>query len=315
MSARELVRNFLHAGLICGLFFSPLSFARQDDPHAMHTNVSSPPPSEHPDDSSDPRATGNSSMEQSDMQMQGGDAPEGARDPHAYSDGYTLTSGPYALPGPRQLKLADEYRFWSVLGDRFEYDADSEVTTFDLQGWYGTTYDRFVVKFEGSAVDGQLEESQTDLLWGHAVNAYFDTQLGVRLDQYNEGRNRQWLALGVQGLAPYWFELDMTVYLGEGGRTALSLEAEYELLFTQRLILQSRAEVAAYGKDDAVNGLGSGVSDAAVGLRLRYEFSRQFAPYVGVVWNGTFGGTADLARANGDATRDTRYIVGIRFWF
>ena len=92
-------------------------------------------------------------------------------------------------------------------------------------------------------------------------------------------------------------------------------EAEYELLLTQRLILQPRAELTAYGKDDAVNGLGSGLSDVALGLRLRYEFSRQFAPYVGVEWNGTFGATADQARANGDATKDTRYVAGIRFWF
>ena len=315
MNVPELVRNILHVGLISGLLFSSLSFARQDDPHAMHTNVSNLPPSEQPDNSSDPRATDHASMEQSDMQMQGGDAPEGARDPHAYSGGYTLTSGPYAMSGPRQLKLADEYRFWSVLSNRLEYDADSGVTTFDLQGWYGTTYDRLVVKLEGDAVGGQLEESQTDLLWGQAVNAYFDTQLGIRLDRYNEGQNRQWLALGVQGLAPYWFELDMTAYLGEGGRTALSLEAEYELLLTQRLVLQSRAEIAAYGKEDTVNGLGSGLSDAAVGFRLRYEFSRQFAPYVGVEWNGSFRATADQARANGDTTRDARYVAGIRFWF
>ncbi len=103
--------------------------------------------------------------------------------------------------------------------------------------------------------------------------------------------------------------------MGEDRRTALTLEAEYELLLTQHLILQSRAEMVAYGKDDAVNGLGSSLSDAAVELRLRYEFSRQFAPYVGVEWNGTFGGTADQARANGDAARDTRYVAGIRFWF
>lgn len=286
MSVKEFARFCLGAGVIGGLLFSASVFAQQDDPHAMHAKDADVPSQEHTDDRSAARAMGHATMEHAtsnhgDMQMQGGEAPRDARDPHAYSDGYTLTEGPYALPGPRQLKLADGHRFWSLLGERLEYDADNDVTTFDLQGWYGTTYDRLVIKLEGDAVDGRLAESQTDLLWGHALNAYFDTQLGVRLDQYDEGTGREWLAFGIQGLAPYWFELDLT----------------------------------AYGKDDAVNGLGSGLSDVALGLRLRYEFSRQFAPYVGIEWNGTFGATADQARANGDATKDTRYVAGIRFWF
>ena len=197
-------------------------------------------------------------MDHGDMQMQGGSAPADARDPHAYSDGYTLTEGPYAQPGPRQLKLADEHAFWSVLGDRLEYQEDSDSTVYDIQAWYGTTYNRFVIKAEGDIADGTLEESSTELLWGHALNAYFDTQFGVRLDQYDEGKDRQWLAIGMQGLAPYWFELDVTAYVGDDGRTALSAEAEYELLLAQRLILQPRAELNLYGKDDLDNRLGSG---------------------------------------------------------
>jgi copper resistance protein B len=254
-------------------------------------------------------------MDHSEMQMQGGSAPADARDPHAYSDGYTLTEGPYAQPGPRQLKLADEHAFWSILGDRLEYQEDSDSTVYDVQAWYGTTYDRFVIKAEGDIADGTLEESSTDLLWGHAFNAFFDTQLGVRLDQFNEGKDRQWLAFGVQGLAPYWFEVDVTAYVGDDGRTALSAEAEYELLLTQRLILQPRAELNLYGKDDAENGLGSGLSDLAVGLRLRYEFSRQFAPYIGVEWTDTYGDTADYRRAVGQDTSGTQFVAGLRFWF
>ena len=254
-------------------------------------------------------------MDHSEMQMQGGSAPADARDPHAYSDGYTLTEGPYAQPGPRQLKLADEHAFWSILGDRLEYQEDSDSTVYDVQAWYGTTYDRFVIKAGGDIADGTLEESSTDLLWGHAFNAFFDTQLGVRLDQFNEGKDRQWLAFGVQGLAPYWFEVDVTAYVGDDGRTALSAEAEYELLLTQRLILQPRAELNLYGKDDADNGLGSGLSDLAVGLRLRYEFSRQFAPYIGVEWTDTYGDTADYRRAVGQDTSGTQFVAGLRFWF
>ncbi len=255
------------------------------------------------------------SMDHSGMQMGSDQAPPDARDPHAYSGGFTLTEGPYSLSEKRLLKLADEHYFWAILGDRLEYDASSDTAIFDLQGWYGTTYNRFTAKLEGDVVDGTLEESQSDLLWSHAISTFFDTQLGVRLDHYDEGKNREWVAFGIQGIAPYWFELDLTAYLGDSGRTALSLEAEYEFLLTQRLILQPRAELTAYGKDDDVNGLGSGLSDASIGLRLRYEFTRQFAPYVGVEWSEQFGDTADFSRANGEDTSDTRYVVGIRFWF
>lgn len=254
-------------------------------------------------------------MDHGEMQMQGGSAPADARDPNAYSDGYTLTEGPYAQQGPRQLKLADEHAFWAVLGDRLEYQASSDSTLFDLQGWYGTTYDRFVVKTEGEIADTRLEESETQLLWGHAISTYFDTQVGLRLDQYDEGKDRQWIAVGTQGLAPYWFELDMTAYLGEGGRTAINIEAEYELLLTQRLVLQPRAELNVYGKDDRNNDIGSGLSDVSLGLRLRYEFSRQFAPYIGVEWTDSYGDTADYRRAAGADVSDTQFVAGVRFWF
>lgn len=254
-------------------------------------------------------------LDHGDMRMQGGSAPADARDPHSYSGVYTLTEGPYAYQGPARLRLADEKAFWAVLGNRLEYLADNEATVYDLQAWYGTTYHRLVIKTEGEIAGGTLEESSTDLLWSQALDAYFDTQVGIRLDQYDEGRNRQWLALGVQGLAPYWFELDITAYLGDSRRTALVAEAEYDLLLTQRLIMQPRAELSLYGKDDPANGLGSGLSDLALGLRLRYEFSRQFAPYIGVEWTSAFGETADFRRASGQGRSVTQAVAGLRFWF
>ncbi|PCK07282.1 MAG: copper resistance protein CopB [Alteromonadaceae bacterium] len=250
-----------------------------------------------------------------DMNMQGGDAPPNARDPHAYSGGYTLTDGPYAQDGPRQLKLADEHVFKHLLANRFEYDGDSETTLYDLQGWIGTTYDRLVVKTEGEVIAGSLAENQTDILWGHAVSTFWDAQLGVRVDSSDEGESRQWLAVGIQGLAPYWFELDIAGYVDIEGRTALAIEAEYELLLTQRLILQPRAEMTVYGKNDEVNGVGQGLATAALGVRLRYEITRQFAPYAGVEWTRAFGNTADFANAANEPLNETRYVAGVRFWF
>ncbi len=247
---------------------------------------------------------------------QGGPAPENARDPHAYSGGYSIESGQYALPGPRMLKLADEYSFASLLMDRLEAvrTSDNRSITYDLQAWYGRDYDRLVLKAEGNVDNGKIEEASTELLWSHALATYWDGQLGLRYDS-GEEPGLTWLAFGMQGLAPYWFELDITGYVGEEGRTALGLEAEYEILFTQKLILTPRIEASVYGKDDVKRGTGSGLSELSAGLRLRYEIRREFAPYAGIEWASTYGSTADYARAAGLDTRETRAVAGLRFWF
>lgn len=257
-----------------------------------------------------------SALASAEMRMQGGDAPADARDPHAYSGGYSLDGGPYSLSEQRLLRLADEHNFWNVMFDRLEYGKgdDSEGLTYDTQAWFGRTYDRVVIKAEGEGDGGDIEEAETELLWGHAVATFWDRQLGVRHDS-GEGPSRTWLAVGLQGLAPYWFEVDATAYIGEEGRTALSVEAEYELLLTQRLVLQPRVELSAYGQADEERGIGRGLSALSAGLRLRYEFSRQFAPYMGVEWAGQLGDSADLAEAAGQDDSETRLIAGVRFWF
>jgi copper resistance protein B len=237
------------------------------------------------------------------------------RDPHGYSSGFTLSDGPYAIAEQRQLVLADEHIFKSLLANRFEYDVKNKVGIYDVQAWVGSSFNRLVLKAEGDLEGGSIGESQTELFWGHAIAAFWELQLGARFDYSKEGESRQWLAAGVQGLAPYWFEMDITAYVGDHGHTALSLEIEYELLFTQRLILQPRAEFNLYGKNDAANGIGKGLSNAALGMRLRYEFSRQLAPYIGVEWVNSFGQTADYAEAANESKSETRYLVGLRFWF
>ena len=254
-------------------------------------------------------------MDSENPQPQSGDAPKDARDPHAYSAGTTLTQGPYALGGEHRLTLADEHSFYALLGNRLEYNTQADAGVFDFQAWYGTTFDRLVIKTEGDISAGKLEENSTDILWSHALSAYWDTQMGIRLDYYQTGKNRQWLAFGLQGLAPYWFELDMTAYIGEQGNTALTFEAEYELLLTQKLIVQPRAELTLYGKNDIENGLGSGLSSSAIGFRVRYEFTRQFAPYVGVEWTHKFGSTADYAKLAGQSSSETEFVAGVKFWF
>ena len=241
--------------------------------------------------------------------MQGGSAPADARDPDAYSDG--LTSGP--MPG---MDMRDDTVHAQLLVDRLEATHSNDVNgqALDAQFWFGGDLNRLWINLEAERSGGHLESTRTEAFWDRAISTYWNLQTGVRHDS-GAGPGRTWAALGVRGLAPYWFELQATAYVGESGRTAARFEAEYDVLFTQRLILQPRVEINAYGKSDPARGLGSGVSNLEAGVRLRYEISRKFAPYVGVSWGRKFGGTADYARKAGEDASETRWVAGVKFWF
>ncbi|PKO83988.1 MAG: copper resistance protein CopB [Betaproteobacteria bacterium HGW-Betaproteobacteria-11] len=231
-----------------------------------------------------------------------------ARDPHAEAAGYGFSGGAHPHAG---------HPAYSVLRvDRFEHAfmPGDDATLYDLHGRYGGSFDRAVLKAEGEIARGKVRAARTELLWSHAVSPFWDTQLGVRHDG-GVGPDRGWLALGVEGLAPYWFDVEVTAYLGPAGRTALRLAASYELLLTQRLILQPRVEADFHGKRDSALDHGSGLTDAVAGLRLRYEFNRQFAPYLGVERGGKVGNSADLAQAAGERAMTTRWVAGLKFWF
>jgi copper resistance protein B len=144
------------------------------------------------------------------------------------------------------------------------------------------------------------------------VARWWDVVAGARAD-FEPGATRSWAALGVQGLAPYRFEVAATAYVGDGGKSAARFEGEYELLITPRLILQPRVELNWYGQSDAARGIGPGLSTAEAALRLRYELRREIAPYVGLVRERRFGASADLARAA--AADDTRFVAGVRLRF
>jgi len=299
-----IVGAVLTLGLSCASAEEPAPMPEMDHSRMDHGSVPAASESGH-----DMSGTDQGGMSPGPPRMQGGSAPPDARDPNAYSDGYDFG------PMPR-AHMDHEHSFGTLLVDRFETVStrDNSSAAYDLQAWYGRTYDRAVLKAEGERDGGELQHARTELLWGHAAAAYWDTQLGVRYDGGAEP-SRRWLAFGVQGLAPYWFELDAAAYVGVQGRTALRFAAEYELLLTQKLILQPRLEANAYGKRDAERRLGAGLSDLAAGVRLRYEIRREFAPYVGIERTGKFGTTADDARAAGEDTHDTRLVAGLRFWF
>jgi copper resistance protein B len=155
---------------------------------------------------------------------------------------------------------------------------------------------------------------QHQFLYDRAITTYFDLQGGLRSD-IDSRPTRNWAAFGIQGLAPYFFDLELTGYASNQGHLAAKLEASYDILITQRLILQPQIELNLYSKADPVRLVGAGFSDIDTGLRLRYEFSRNFAPYLGVVYEGKFGQSASYARRLGESTGDFRFAFGVRVWF
>jgi copper resistance protein B len=203
-----------------------------------------------------------------------------------------------------------------VLLDQFEWQgADAGAAlAWDLEAWAGTDRHRALLRAEGERVDGETEENRVELLWWHPVSSRWDLVAGLRQDFEPESA-RSYAALGIQGLAPGWVRVEATAYVGERGQTAAALRAATDLLLTNRLILAPLAELTAYGRDDEVNGIGNGLSRLTLGLRVRYEIRREFAPYAGVEWAGTLGDTADLAREAGESVRDARWVAGVRAWF
>jgi copper resistance protein B len=249
-------------------------------------------------------------MPQMDMSgMQGGKAPPNARDPDAYAEG--LSKGP--MPG---MDMADDESFGRLLVNELEYTNSSgdHGQSLDMEAWYGGDLNKVWFKAEGERRNGSLEDARTEILWDRNIATYWSSQLGLRHDN-GSGGSKNWLAIGVQGLAPYWFETEATAYVGSGGTLAARLEARYELLFTQRLILEPKIETNLYSKNDADRGTGSGLSDVSVSLRLRYEIRRQFAPYIGVSWKRKYGNTADYARDAGEDVSNTEVVAGVRRWF
>lgn len=240
--------------------------------------------------------------------MQGGPPPADARSPD-YSDGVA----PSHLPG---MDMGQGARFALMQFDQLEAFAgrDEHGQRWELHGWVGNDDDKLLLRSEGERLRSRVSEGDVEALWSHAVAAYWDTTLGARHD-LGDGPRRDWLAVGVRGLAPYWFEVEVTAYVGPSGRTAARLRADYEVLFTQRLILQPELEANLYGRDDPRRGIGRGLSDLQFGLRLRYEIRREFAPYVGLQFVHRMGRTADLVRAGGSPVTDRQLVAGVRLWF
>jgi copper resistance protein B len=217
--------------------------------------------------------------------------------------------------GGVQADTGDDPLLGMVLLNQFEWrNGDDDRLAWDGDAWLGKDLNKLWLKTEGEYADNRAEEIELQLLYSRAVATYWDFQVGWRGD-FRPDPGRNWLAVGFNGLAPYFFEIDAAVFLGGSGRTAARLEFDYDILFTQRLILQPEIEINAFGKDDPVVGIGSGLSDIQAGLRLRYEIRREFAPYIGINWWSKLGDTRDIAAEGEQATDDLEILAGVRIWF
>ncbi|WP_374596957.1 copper resistance protein B [Sphingosinicella sp.] len=201
--------------------------------------------------------------------------------------------------------------------DRLEagFGQGHETYLWDVQGWIGRDIDKFWWKTEGEgAFGGPLESAEVQALWSHAIAPFFDVQAGVRYDIRPEP-DRAHAVIGIQGLAPYKFEVDAAAFVSTKGDVTARIEAEYDQRLTQKLILQPRIEVELSAQDIPEYRIGAGLSAIEAGARLGYEFVPQFRPYAGVEWHRKIGDTADFARAAGEDVDAVRWLVGVRTWF
>lgn len=320
-----------HAGHAMPQSAPPLAAPATPDPHAGHTMPAQTPPAPA---TVDPHAGHDMS------------AMPQAADPHAgHQMGTVATESPAppvgppppeALSGPAHAaelvynptevanareELRQEhgamptYRF---MIDQLEYAARDGRDGYeweDVQFWYGGDLNRLWIKSQGEGTFGEgVESAEVQALFSRAITPYFDLQAGVRYD-FRPEPERGYLVLGMQGLAPYWFEVDAAAFLSEEGDLSARAEVEYDLRLTQRLILQPRTELDFSLQDVPELRIGSGLSTAEAGLRLRYEIVPEFAPYLGVQYERAFGDTADFRRADGEDVGGWSLVLGVRAWF
>jgi copper resistance protein B len=226
------------------------------------------------------------------------------------------STAPYTQYG--EPPVMDNTIFYHLLFDQLEGRTNGPDSEFrwDGEGWVGTDMNKLWFKSEGFVEHGRMTDGDQEALYVHPIphTRFFDLQAGVRYD-LDSKPGRTWGAIGIEGLAPYFFELAPTFYFSDGGRFAGRIEDSYDLLISNRLIAQPQIEMNFYSKRDKTRCIGSGLAEIDTGLRIRYEISRKFAPYIGVAYTGNFGETADFTRAEGGIVNDVRFIFGTRLWY
>lgn len=301
--------------------------ARPADPHAGHDMSAMPEMAP----SADPHA-GHDMSAMPGMAM--GAAPHGS---HGAASGTDLPAGQAAAPvaqpgllaervyGEAAMRDADRamrrehggMTFAQVIVNLAEYQArrGRDGYRWDGEAWIGGDLDRLTIKSEGEGVaGGALDTAEAQALYSRALDPYWNLQAGIRHD-IRPGPSRSYATIGVEGLAPYWFDVEAAAFLSDRGDVLARVTAWYDQRIMQYWVLQPRLEANVAAQDMPAEGIGSGLGDAELGLRLRYERVREFAPYVGLSWERRFGRTADLARGRGDGTGGFGVVAGVRTWF
>lgn len=255
-------------------------------------------------------------MAKSGTDLPAGDAPA----PAPPTDHYATRIFPAAEIERSHREMMNEsgaQTFAFVMFNLAEYQPRQGQDGFrwDGEGWYGGDVNRLTIKTEGEGRFGEgVEEAEVQVLYSRAIDPYFNAQLGIRQD-LGRGVRRTYATVGFEGLAPYWFEVEGALFLSDKGDVLGRLEGYYDQRLTQRLILQPRVELNFAAQDVSGSRIGAGLSTVEVGLRLRYEIERQFAPYVGISWERKVGQTGRNARADGENPTSAGLVAGVRFWF
>jgi copper resistance protein B len=224
---------------------------------------------------------------------------------------------PALLSSPAAGAETDDqiYTFFQLDQNEYRLSDGDDAYAWEAQGRAGTDYDKIAFKTEGEVViDGEVEQAELQVLYSRLISDFFDAQVGVRYD-FEPDPERAFAVLGIQGLAPQFFEVDAALFISDDGDVSARLEAEYELLITQSLVLQPAAEINVAVQEVEELGIGSGPTDIEIGLRLRYEITREFAPYIGVHYERDLFGTADLTREEGEDVDAVSFVAGLRLFF
>ena len=217
---------------------------------------------------------------------------------------------PHAMehaPAFNSLVVFDHLEAWD--------NAHGSGQAWGIDSWFGDDLNRLWIRSEGSRSDNTLGDWSVDALYGRSISPWWDAVAGVRHDNGRQSPDLTRAAFGFQGMSPYKFEVSAMAYVGGPRKAELALEVEYDVLLTNRLILQPVVEASIVADDDPRRGVGKGLSSVEAGLRLRYEITRRFAPYVGFIHERAFGNTADMHRDAGEGVSESRWVAGVRFWF
>ena len=255
-------------------------------------------------------------MQASGTALPAGDAPAPALPTDHYADRFFP---PAEIHEAHRAMMREQggRNFSQIMFNLAEYQIrdGKDGYRWDGEGWFGGDINRLVIKTEGEGTFREgVDGAEVQALYSRAIGPYFNLQAGVRHD-FRPSPNRTYATVGFEGLSPYMFEVEGAAFISEKGDLLGRLEGYYDQRITQRLILQPRVELNLSAQDVPENRLGAGLTNAELGLRLRYELVREFAPYIGISYDAKTGRTADFARADGKGATSTSIVAGVHFWF